>query len=131
MLLTNQNGVRGPKNYNSNNVDKILDGCRNQAWDLSYISSWSTVYYNEDKYDKIFFFATNDLGLKRILVNTFADTKAIGCIECCFSKREAGKILALIEQKQMNRMKPDFGKNPRQYFNKLIEIEKGKLSTLL
>ena len=31
----------------------------------------------------------------------------------------------------MNRMKPDFGKNPRQYFNKLIEIEKGKLSTLL
>lgn len=131
MLLTNQNGVRGPKNYNSNNVDKILDGCRNQAWDLSYISSWSTVYCNEDKYDKIFFFATNDLGLKRILVNTFADTKAIGCIEACFSKREAGRIFALIEQKQMNRMKPDFGKNPRQYFYKLIEIEKGKLSTLL
>ena len=60
MLLTNQNGVRGPKNYNSNNLDKILDGCRNQAWDLSYVSSWSTVYYNEDKYDKIFFFATNE-----------------------------------------------------------------------
>lgn len=131
MLLTNQNGVRGPKNYNSNNLDKILDGCRNQAWDLSYVSSWSTVYYNEDKYDKIFFFATNDLGLKRILVNTFADAKAIGCIECCFSKREAERILALIEQKQTNRMRPDFGKNPRQYFYELIELEKENLLTLL
>ena len=131
MLLSNQNGVRGPKNYNSNDIDKIFNGCRNQAWDLSYLSSWSTVYYNEDKYDKIFFFATNDLGLKRILVNSFTDTRAIGCIECCFAKKEVERILALIEQKQINRIMPDFGKNPRQYFYKLIEREKGKLFTLL
>lgn len=131
MLLTNQKGVRGPKNYNSNNVDKIFAGCRNQAWDLSYLSSWSQVYCNEDKYDKIFFFATNDLGLKRILVNTFADTKATGCIEYCFSEREAGRILAFIEQKQINRIKPDFGENPRQYLYELIKLEQDNLLTLL
>lgn len=72
-----------------------------------------------------------DFWLKRILVNTFADTKAIGCIECCFSKRAAERILALIEQKQMNRVKPDFGENPRQYFHELIELETKNLLTLL
>lgn len=131
MLLTNQNGVRGPKNYNSSNKDKIFEGCRNQAWDLTYLSSWSTAYYNEDKYDKIFFFATNDSGLKRILVNTFADTKAKGCIECCFTRRDAERILDFIDEKQANRVKPDFGKKPKKYFYDLIEIEKTNLLELL
>lgn len=131
MLLTNQNGVRGPKNYKSDDKDKIVGGCRNQAWDLSYISTWSVVYYNEDKYDKDFFFATNDMGLKRILVNTFADDGAAGCIASCFSRKKAERILNFIEEKQTNRIKPDFGENPRKYFYNLIETEKVNLLKML
>jgi len=128
MLFTNQSGIKAPKYSGSNDIEKILNGCKNQAWDLNYLSNWSCFHYDEKTMDDIFIFATNDIQLKKIFINTYADGDIGVLIKTVFSKGDSQKIYDIINANQGNkRVKPDFGINPKEYFRQLIEQEKQRI----
>jgi hypothetical protein len=54
--------------------DQVIDKCKNQAWDLSYLSLWSTLYYKEHETSTNFLFATLDRGLKDIFISTHSES---------------------------------------------------------
>jgi hypothetical protein len=124
MLFTNQQGIKPPRSAGQNNLSRILDGCRNQAWDLNYLSNWSCFYYDEDKMDDIFLFATNDVQLKMIFINTYYDTGINGLLHAVFSCSDYKRILDIIEiHSGGQRIKPNFGNNPPEYLRQLIVQE--------
>lgn len=128
MLFTNQLGVKPPKNSGSNDIQKILDGCKNQAWDLNYLSNWSCFHYDEENMDEIFMFATNDTQLKMIFINTYAEGGVGAIIETVFSKGDSQKIFGVMNANQgSRRIKPDFSRNPKEYFYRLIDQEKQRI----
>lgn len=125
MLFTNQTGIKPPKNSGSNDVEKIHNGCKNQAWDLNYLSNWSCFHYYENSIEDVYLFATNDIQLKTIFINTYADGGVEALIDTIFSKGDARKIFDVVNANQgSNRVKPDFGINPKEYFYNLINQEK-------
>ncbi|MBQ4572334.1 MAG: hypothetical protein IJA80_03545 [Clostridia bacterium] len=127
MLFTEQDGIRAPKNACSNNIDKIVSGCENQAWDISYLTNWSTLYSNTDEYQEEFLFATNDILLKKIFINKHGVEGTNGLFFAIFSKKDYNRIMDYIKEKMKTRVKPDFGDNPKKYFHTLINKEKNKL----
>lgn len=131
LLFTNQESVKAPKGANSDSIERIVAGCENQAWDISYLSNWSTLYESKDEYSKEFMFATNDYLLKRIFINTHGPNGVVGLLNAAFSKKDYNKIIDYIEKRMNNRIKPDFGENPQKYFEELIEKEKAELIKVL
>ena len=130
MLFTNQSKIKAPKRANSNNLKAIISGCENQAWDISYLTNWSTLYSEPERYDKEFLFATNDNLLKLIFINTNRPYRLNGVLFSVLPKREYDQIIELFQEKQSVRMKPDFGANPSAYFRALIETETDRLLSL-
>ena len=133
MLFTNQMGIKPPKNINSNNIEEIEKGCYNQAWDLTYLSNWSTLYWEEFKENEIFLFATADIMLKRIFINTHGDGNLFDLIYALFSKKQAQQIVDFYERKASseNRIKPNFGEKPENYFIKIVRQEKENLKRIV
>lgn len=58
------------KNINSTNKNKLLDGIKNTAWDLTYLAEWSKHCKNQDE-NTIWFLCSNDKLLKLIAENIF------------------------------------------------------------
>lgn len=131
MLFTGQDGIKAPRHANSNDIEKIVAGCQNQAWDIAYLTNWSTLYANTEKYNEEFLFATNDILLKRIFINKNAPDGLNGLFFDVFTKKDYNRLMDYIEDKMLNRVKPNFGKDPHAYFKKLIEEEIRQLSALL
>lgn len=131
LLFTGQDKIKAPKNANTNDIDRIVSGCENQAWDISYLSNWSTIYGSKEEYSKEFMFATNDYLLKHIFINTHGPNGVNGLLYEVFSKKDYNKIWDYIEERMKNRIKPDFGKDPQIYFKILIEKEKAELIKML
>ena len=131
MLFTGQEYIKAPKHANSNDLEKIVAGCENQAWDIAYLTKWSTLYSNTENYPEEFLFATNDVLLKRIFINCNAPYRLNGLLFNVFPKKEYNQLMDYIESKMRNRVKPNFGDNPRTYFQKLIEKEKQELKIQL
>jgi len=131
LLFTAQEGISAPKNVNSNDIEKIMTGCYNQAWDLNYLSNWSSLYWDEDKKKESFLFATNDRMLKSIFVNSHGNGNFLDLIEVVFPKKSAKRIIDFYcDQMGEKRIKPNFGENPRAYFYTLIEQEKQRVISL-
>ena len=131
LWLTNQENIKAPKGANSNDIYRIVAGCENQAWDITYLSNWSTLYGNTDNYAEEFLFATNDILLKRIFINAHGPNGISGLFFEVFSKKEYNKLCGFIEEQMENRIKPDFGTEPKKYFERLIENEKSNLIKLI
>ena len=127
LLFTGQDSIKAPRCANTDDIERIVSGCENQAWDISYLSNWSTIYGSREEYCKEFMFATNDILLKRIFVNTHGPNGVNGLLHEVFSKKDYNKIYDYIEERMENRIKPDFGKDPQVYFKKLINKEKTEL----
>lgn len=84
--------LRAPNGVNSTSIDKLLLGCKNQAWDLTYLTDWSTMYSDEmNGSSELFtlFFATADHMLKRIFINTHAGGNLFDLIKVVFNKKDA------------------------------------------
>lgn len=66
LYYANQYKVKLPKHAMSKEFNKVIEGCRNQARDLCYLSEWSKIYANDfcDEYE--IFFATFDYLLGKI-----------------------------------------------------------------
>lgn len=127
LLFSNQNGIKAPKHANSNVFERIEKGCMNQAWDLTYLSNWSTLYWDEPNKNEVFLFASADTMLKEIFINTHNGGDLFNLINTVFHKKSADRIIQFYDEKTTNRLKPDFGKNPTQYFKDLIDKEKKHL----
>lgn len=108
LLFTNYKTIKAPKNIKSKNYEKIIKGCKNQAWDIQYLSSLDNIQHNlEGKY----FFATNDNNLKLIFMAcNYFEHAWISLIENRMSKKDRNEIFDLIESKSKNRVKPDCSK---------------------
>ena len=87
MLFTGQEYIKAPKNANSDDLEKIVAGCENQAWDIAYLTNWSTLYSDTENYPEEFLFATNDVLLKRIFINCNAPYRLNGLLFNVFSKK--------------------------------------------
>lgn len=127
LLFTGQENIKAPKGANTNNVDRIIAGCENQAWDISYLSNWSTIYGSREEYPKELMFATNDVLLKRIFINVHGAYGVNGLLHELFSKKDYNRIYDYIEERMENRIKPDWGNEPEVYLKELIEKEKNEL----
>ncbi|MBQ8279125.1 MAG: hypothetical protein IJZ23_04735 [Roseburia sp.] len=131
LLFTGQDSIKAPKGANTNSIERIVAGCENQAWDLAYLSNWSTLYWNPENYNEEFMFATNDILLKRIFINTHGPNGVNGLLFEVFSQKEYDKLCDFMEERTENRVKPDFGTEPQVYLGKLIEKEKAELMKVL
>lgn len=114
-------GVKAPKNINSKNFDEVVKGCINQACDLSYLSKWSMMYWNEGEEKCNYFFATNDELLKVIF---FCTHRKENILNELYNLKEREEIINKIEELQNNRVKPNIDK---KILEKLFEEEKEKL----
>ena len=131
LLFTGQDNIKAPKGANTNDINRIVSGCENQAWDISYLSNWSTFYWNNEEYSKEFIFATNDNLLKRIFINTHGPNGVNGLLHEVFSKKDYNKICDYIAERKENRIKLNFGDKSQAYFEKLIREEKEELIKIL
>ncbi len=57
--------------------ETVIKNCSNQAWNLTYLSYWSTYYYYEDSVDDIYLFATMDKELKELFFLTHKESNEI------------------------------------------------------
>lgn len=69
--------------------------------------------------------------MKRIFINTNGPHGVNGLLFEVFSKKEYNQIIDEIGMIMTERVKPDFGDNPHEYFEMLIEEEKRLLSASL
>ena len=115
MLFTNQENIKAPKAAFSNDINKVISGCKNQSWDITYLSSWSVFYMNPDEYPEEFFFTTNDILLKRIFINTHGFEGVNGLLWEVFSKKDYNRIIDRYQLRIQSRNKPKFGDNPIDY----------------
>ena len=112
--MINYPNVKAPKSIDSS-YDKSIKGCRNQAWDMSYLAIMKNFQQNKDEYE--YFFATNDNNLKLIFMAcNFFENSWIDIIRDTLSKKDSNEILDFIEEKMKNRVIPDCSKE------KLIEL---------
>ena len=74
-------------------------------------------------------FATADIMLKRIFVNTHGEGNYFDLVRSIFPAKQAQKIIGFYEENMCtnNRIRPSFGDKPTQYLRDLIEQEKNRL----
>jgi hypothetical protein len=99
------------------NFNMLLNKCHNQAWDLTYLSHWSTLYWNENKGSTCHLFSTMDKDLKKIFITTHSGTNVytscLGSEKGLIVQQEYDKIIK-------TRIKPIMDSYS---INKLVETE--------
>ncbi len=125
LLFGNTDHVAAPKNYNSNDFEKVLNGINNQAWDMFYISHWSTYYYTEEK-DSVYMFATDDITQKMIIANNEPEEFPSLVATVFSSKKQKQKLLELFNSKlgenRVNPLKNKSKKEKIEYITQLYKI---------
>lgn len=107
----------------------ILKECRNQAWDLTYLSEWSTLYWDDMLHQQVFLFSTFDKALKRIFIETHSADENF--LYKWFGRKNGEKILheyiRLTNRKTKTGIKMDDVKSIiKQEEDKLIELLNGQ-----
>jgi len=109
MVLKQIPNVSLPKSCGSGNYEKVVRGIKNQAWDLTYITIWSTEYYNE-KTGICWMFATDDITQKIITVNVIPPGRCGYTLDAIFTtKSEQEKLRDLHIRKFGNARVCPFG----------------------
>jgi hypothetical protein len=103
IVFTNKSKVF--RNLDPNNLDIILGACKNQAWDLTYLSDWSTLYWNDIGEDVVYLFATMDKELKQLFIETH-DLES-NPFTRFFSGNDANRIQGSFTELKRNRKKPN------------------------
>lgn len=106
LFLNKEEGIKTPKKAYSKNLDAVLAGCRNQAWDLGNINSWNQLLDMNDKgmVPDLFCFATQDALLKRVIMCCVKSNDLYPFFEEVFNARELKEVLELIGELQRNRI---------------------------
>ncbi len=123
MLLSDNSKIFRNKDLNFESVIKI---CKNAAWDLTYLSFWSTQYYYEDNANEIFLFATMDKELRELFILTHEESLEVFIKS--FGKKVGSQIINSMSNIYVKRDKP---KIDQANLNSLINKEKEKLEIIL
>lgn len=106
LLFTNYPSVSAPKRIDTKDYKKVVKGCRNQAWDISYVTTINSLSHQYgDNYE--IFFATNDKNLKLIFMAChFWEDSWLGIIYDRVNRtKDRNEIFYLIEEKSKERAK--------------------------
>lgn len=114
--------IKQAKLYKAKSWEEIERVVKNQAWDLTYLSLWSTLYTEEDSSDSIYLFTTFDVDLKLIFCATH--NKNVDIFTSCLSSKISDKIKLVYKTMILNREKPII---TDQYIDNLISIERNRL----
>ncbi|TDN97134.1 hypothetical protein [Sunxiuqinia elliptica] len=106
-------------NSEKKDFDSINQKCINQAWDLTYLSEWSTMHYYEDNADPIYLFATADKELKQIFINNH--NESIQTYVKLYGKEKTKQIFEKLNPIYKEREMPKLDMN---VIGELIEQEK-------
>lgn len=99
MVFANTPNVSLPKKAQSKSFDEVKKGVKNQAWDITYITTWSMLYYNETQ-GACNMFATDDITQKIIIVNVIPPGQCTETIDAIFkTKAQRKKLKKLAETK--------------------------------
>jgi len=118
-VFTNVPNVAMPKKCKSSNYSEIVKGIKNQAWDLTYIITWSTVYSKETD-DQYFMFATDDITQKVIVVNTVPPGECLKTLYSIFTTKKEIEMLDIL-------FKSKFGNARIQPMKGLDDAEKSNI----
>lgn len=127
--------VAKPKSSVSNNYAKVVKGIKNQAWDLTYITTWSTEYYNEIE-NKCVMFATDDKTQKVIVVNVLPQGQATEAVDAVFCTKAEAKQLEKLASDKLGeaRIRPFAGKSRDEQLliiKELIDSEYENLKNMI
>ncbi len=106
--------------------ETIYSICKNNAWDLTYLSFWSTQYYFENDSSDIYLFATMDKELKELFFTTHRESNT-PFFET-FGDENGKAIINIMESVYVKREKPEINQIK---LDKLIVDETEKLKTIL
>ena len=123
MLLGNNSKIFRNKELTYESIIKI---CKNAAWDLTYLSFWSTQYYYEDNADEIFLFVTMDKELRELFFLTHKESLEI--FKKYFGEKIGGKIINSLSSNYIKRDKPEIN---QEKLDKMIISEKDKLRIII
>lgn len=99
MVFANISNVSPPKKALSKSFDEVQKGVKNQAWDITYIATWSMLYYKESS-ESCNMFATDDTTQKLIIVNVVPPGQCTETIDAIFTtKAQKKKLKKLAETK--------------------------------
>ena len=90
------------------NLNKILSVCKNQAWDLTYLSDWSTLYWNDIEENVVYLFATMDKELKQLFIETHNVNS--NPFNRFFNDKDAVRIQDCFTELKRNRKKPNLNR---------------------
>lgn len=114
------------KQINTEQIEEIYKKCRNQAWDLTYLSYWSTLYWDDKHIGEVYLFCTMDKDLKKIFVATHEIHKN-PFVEY-FGQDKGIKVHNEYLNVISNRVKPDISIDK---LDKLIECEEENIRKML
>lgn len=114
------------KQINTKEIEGIIKKCKNQAWDLTYLSFWSTLYWEDKKSEEVFLFSTMDKDLKKIFMTTH--TMNMNPFIECFGESKGNKLHNDFREMISNRVKPNVS---QEFLKQLIETEEDNLNKSL
>jgi len=104
ILLLFSNKIKQYKELLQQPFENLAKKCSNQAWDLTYLSIWSTLYWNEKDANISYLFSTMDKDLKKVFSYTHDVTKNI--FIACLGKHKGVIVQKKYEGIINNRIKP-------------------------
>lgn len=109
LFMERDAGIKSPKKAYSNNVSAIFNGCKNQAWDLSSVGSWSQMLsmHADGIIPESFLFATQDELLKKVIMCCVKRHDLNHLFSMTFNVREQKELDSLFCEKQHRITRPD------------------------
>lgn len=114
------------KQLKMNNFEEISRNCKNQAWDLTYLSFWSTLYWDDNKSDEVYLFSTMDKALKKIF--TVTHTMNLNPFIECFGTEKGTVIHQEYQNILKDRIKPII---TNEVINSSIILEEKNIKKML
>ena len=106
--------------------ESIKHICKNVAWDLTYLSFWSTQYYYEDEAKEIYLFATMDKELRELFFLTHKESLEI--YREVFGVQKGQAIIDSVSEIYIKREKPEITQG---VLDDLIDEEQLELNRII
>lgn len=131
MVFSNTPNVSPPKKSKSNFFDEVQKGVKNQAWDITYITVWSMLYYKETE-ETCNMFATDDTTQKIIIVNVLPVGQCADTIYAIFTTKKQRRKLKKLEETKLGeaRIQPLIGMDEAQKIAIVKELLKCEYKSL-
>ena len=123
-----EEGISAPKKANSKNLEAVICGCKNQAWDLAHLSNWSRILHMEktgDVEQNEVFIATQDEDLKKVIMAAVESDDMRMFLRKYFTHAKTDELLQLMTKLKQRTIRADI--QDLNYLSRLVESEKDTL----